>query len=181
MSTATADTPALPVVTYILTAYNHARFAEQALASAFNQDYPGRIEYVIVDDGSKDETAAIIKACALRRPDREILDLSDGINRGLVANINKAIRQSNGEIIFTQSCDDMAHPNRISAFVRHYLAHPQIKACYGGVRKIDEHGVLAGGVYVVEDPTLPLSEAANMPISKLSMTGSSSSSRRWFA
>lgn len=164
MSTVTADAPALPVVTYILTAYNHARFAEQALASAFDQDYPGRIEYVIVDDGSKDDTAAIIKACSLRRPDREILDLSDGINRGLVANINKAIRRSSGEIIFTQSCDDVSHPHRISAFVRHYLAHPQIKACYGGVRKIDENGVPADGAYEVENPSVSLAGRETMPI-----------------
>lgn len=164
MSTASTDTQALPGVTYILTAYNHARFAEQALASAFNQDYPGRIEFIIIDDGSKDDTAAIIKHCVSLRPDREIVDLSDGLNRGLVTNINRAIRQTNGEIIFTQSCDDVAHPNRISTFVRFYQNNPQIKACYGGVRKIDENGVLSGGVYVVEDPTHPLSEAGNMPI-----------------
>jgi glycosyltransferase involved in cell wall biosynthesis len=164
MSAARTEAEALPGVTYILTAYQHARFAEQALASAFAQDYPGRIEFMMVDDGSKDGTADIMRRCASLRPDREIVDLSDGINRGLVTNINRAVRQSSGEIIFTQSCDDVSHPHRVSTFVRFYQNNPHIKACYGGVRKIDENGVLAGGVYEVEDPTRPLSEAGNMPI-----------------
>ena len=164
MSAVATDTQALPVVTYILTAYNHARFAEQALASAFNQDYPGRIEFVILDDGSKDGTADIMRRCASLRPDREIVDLSDGINRGVATNINRAIRQTSGEIIIGQSCDDVAYPNRISTFVRFYQSNPQIKTCYGGVRKIDENGVLLGGVYVVKDPSHPLSETTNMPI-----------------
>ncbi len=164
MSAALREAENLPGVTYILTAYQHARFAEQALASAFAQDYPGRIEFIMVDDGSKDGTADIMRRFASLRPDREIVDLSDGVNRGLVTNINQAVRQSSGEIIFTQSCDDVAHPHRVSAFVRFYQNNPHIKACYGGVRKIDENGVLSSSVYVVEDPTVPLSESGNMPI-----------------
>ena len=155
---------ALPRVTYILTAYNHARFAEQALASAFDQDYPGRIEFIIIDDGSKDETAAIIRQCVSRRPDLDVIDLSDGINRGLITNINKAIQQGSCEIIFIQSCDDLAYPNRVSAFVYFYQNNPKIKACYGGVRKIDENGVPLSGVYVVENPSLPFNKDENMPI-----------------
>lgn len=164
MSEELTEKSAWPVVTYILTAYNHARFAEQALASAFAQDYPGRIEFIMVDDGSKDDTAAILRRCAALRPDREIVDLSDGVNRGLVTNINKAIRLSTGEIILTQSCDDVAHPNRVSIIVRFYLEHPEIRACYGGVRKIDEHGVLAEGAYAVSNPSVSLVEGADMPI-----------------
>lgn len=49
---------ALPLISIVVPTYNHAHFLPRALDSALNQEYP-RVEVVVVDDGSSDDTASV--------------------------------------------------------------------------------------------------------------------------
>ncbi|HEX2622940.1 MAG TPA: glycosyltransferase family A protein, partial [Phototrophicaceae bacterium] len=54
------ETDSLPLVSFVIPAYNAAVYIIRAIDSALNQTYP-RIEVIIVDDGSTDQTAAVIR------------------------------------------------------------------------------------------------------------------------
>lgn len=136
-----------PCVTYILCAYNHEQFVEEALLSAFNQDYQGKVQYILADDGSKDNTHLRMMEVCARFPSLDILDLSVKTNKGLTPNLNRGIRAASGEIIIFQSCDDLAHPNRISKFIEHFQSNPKSQVCFFDVRRIDEKGKLLSDFY----------------------------------
>ncbi|NJR65972.1 MAG: glycosyltransferase family 2 protein, partial [Leptolyngbyaceae cyanobacterium CRU_2_3] len=53
--------PELPRVSVIVPAYNGDRFLSAALASVFNQTYTDS-EIIVVNDGSTDKTAEVLKA-----------------------------------------------------------------------------------------------------------------------
>src|SRR5262249_10766879 len=51
-----------PFVTVLITTYNYGRFIEQAIESVLSQEYPGdRVQIVVVDDGSTDDTREVVK------------------------------------------------------------------------------------------------------------------------
>src|SRR5262249_58148047 len=51
-----------PFVTVLITTYNYGRFIEQAIESVLSQEYPGdRVQIVVVDDGSPDDTREVVK------------------------------------------------------------------------------------------------------------------------
>jgi len=63
----------LPSVTVVTAAFNAERFVGAALDSALAQDYPAElVDLVVVDDGSTDETAAMVRERARRHPARAI-------------------------------------------------------------------------------------------------------------
>ena len=66
-----ADEAALPHVTCVMTAFNYERYIHSALDSVLEQDYPReKLDVVVVDDGSTDGTAAVVRDVAALVVDR---------------------------------------------------------------------------------------------------------------
>ena len=57
-----------PPVSVVIAAYNEAKVVERTLRSVLDTDYPGELEVVVVDDGSKDDTSAIVARMAEDEP-----------------------------------------------------------------------------------------------------------------
>ena len=55
-----APAPTAPLVSVCVTSFNYARFVSAAIDSALSQSYP-RIEVIVVDDGSTDDSRALIE------------------------------------------------------------------------------------------------------------------------
>jgi len=80
-------------VSVIISAYNGEKQIESAIKRVLSQDYTGKIEIIVADDGSKDNTAKIV------RKFKNVRLVGDGINRGLAVNLNSGMKAAKNEII----------------------------------------------------------------------------------
>lgn len=110
------------LVTVLLPCYNAQAFLRPALDSVLGQTY-ANLEILAVDDGSKDDTAQILAACAARDP-RIRLEPNDR-NRGLIYTLNRGVELASGSLIARMDADDIAMPERIAAQVRYFSEHPE--------------------------------------------------------
>jgi len=91
--------PSLPTLTVVTPAYNQADFLRDSIESVLSQDYPN-IEYVVLDDGSTDDTPRILAEYG----DRFVWESQK--NMGQTPTINKGWGQTRGEIITWLNSDD---------------------------------------------------------------------------
>jgi glycosyltransferase involved in cell wall biosynthesis len=113
----------LPLVSVIIPTFNRASLVREAIASVLAQTYP-RIELIVVDDGSNDDTPAVIETfhtalTLLRQPH---MGVSSARNRGVAA--------SHGELVAFLDSDDLWLPHKVTAQVAVFQEHPQTQACY---------------------------------------------------
>lgn len=111
-----------PAVSVIVPAHEEQDALPATLASLAQQRYPGRVEFVIVDDRSTDSTADIIRSfCTadarfrlhqVKTPGRRLSPKVHAVNSGIAA--------SRGEIILTTDADCTFHPTWIASMVAHF-------------------------------------------------------------
>lgn len=95
----------LPLVSTVVTAYNHANYIREALDSALRQEGNFRHEILVSDDGSTDGTPAIVAEYADKFP-QLIRDISSKENQGISANMRKCFAAAKGEYIAVLEGDD---------------------------------------------------------------------------
>jgi glycosyltransferase involved in cell wall biosynthesis len=103
-----------PLVSVITPAYNVARYIGEAIDSVIAQTQ-GDFEYLVVDDGSTDETEQIVRAYAARDARTRLLS---GGHRGSSTARNLGIRQARGTYIAFLDGDDRWHPQFLARSVR---------------------------------------------------------------
>jgi len=96
----------LPGVSIVIPAYNYAKFLPFAVESARSQDYP-KFEVVVIDDGSKDDTAELMKQYS--DPVRYVYQ----DNAGLSAARNSGIREAKHDFIVFLDADDELMPGML--------------------------------------------------------------------
>ena len=124
----------MTLVSIITPSYNQAPFLEQTMQSVLEQDYP-HIEYIVVDGGSTDNSAEIIKTYA----DRLAYWISER-DSGQSEAINKGFARANGEIVAWLNSDDYYMRNTISVVVRCFEQNPDAVMLYGDMLAVDEEG-----------------------------------------
>jgi len=123
----------LPLVSIITPSFNQGRFIQQTIESVLAQDYP-RIEYIVVDGGSTDDTVEILRRYEGR------LSWSSERDRGQADGINKGFRRARGEILAWLNSDDTYLPGAVSAAVDHLERHRDCAMVYGDGFLINEQG-----------------------------------------
>ena len=109
-----------PLVSIVIPAYNAAGTIEETLHSACAQTWRD-LQIIVVDDGSNDETAEIVRRLA----DRDCrIRLVQTPNRGVAAARNEGIRASRAEYIAMLDADDLWHPTKIERQMQVMLAGP---------------------------------------------------------
>jgi glycosyltransferase involved in cell wall biosynthesis len=111
MSAAAASAPLVTVVT---PAYNIAKYIGEAVDSVLGQTFRN-FEYLVVDDGSTDDSPAVAKAHARDDPRFRLIG---GANRGVSAARNTGIREARGEYVAFLDGDDRWHPKFLERQVR---------------------------------------------------------------
>src|SRR5215213_900396 len=94
-----------PLVSVIIDNYNYGRFLREAIDSALGQTYP-RVEVIVVDDGSTDDSRAVIAAYG----DRVVPVLKE--NGGQASAFNAGFAASRGELICFLDADDTFMPEK---------------------------------------------------------------------
>lgn len=102
-----------PQVSIVLPTYNGAKYIRQSIDSCLSQAY-SNWELIVVDDGSKDETAAIVKSVA----DTRVRLIALGVNQGHIAALNHGFAQSRGAMLTWTSDDNYYHPRALEVMVR---------------------------------------------------------------
>lgn len=92
----------------IIPVYNGAKFIENAIESVFQQSYTSW-EMIIIDDGSQDETAEILK----KYRHYEKIHILSQENQGVSAARNHGVQASKGKYIAFLDADDLWHPNHL--------------------------------------------------------------------
>ena len=98
-----------PRVSILMPVRNEARYLPAALDTLFRQTLPDW-ELVVVDDGSTDETPALLAAAALRDPRIRAMQCERG---GLVAALNEGLAACRAPLVARMDGDDIAHPRRL--------------------------------------------------------------------
>jgi len=100
-----------PLVSVIIPAYNHELYIEEALQSVIDQTYKN-IELIIINDGSTDKTAEIIKKFIKINQDKNI-QFVDKQNEGVCKTMNKGLVIASGEYFAFLASDDKWTENKL--------------------------------------------------------------------
>ena len=119
------DQTSSPLVSIITPVYNGAPFLERFMTTILNQTYP-RIELILVDDGSFDDTykRAIAYAPEFARKGF-FFNCIQQEHTGAAAAVNKGLLSFSGNYLKWMDCDDLLEPNCIEEELDFLLAHPE--------------------------------------------------------
>ncbi len=127
-----------PAVSIVIPTYNRREWLAGALDSVLEQDY-ANLEALVVDDGSDDGTAELLRDYSRRWPERRFRHLSQP-NAGQARAINHGNRVARGEILGYLSDDDLLLPGAVTRLAAELIADPTAAAAYPGYREIDAEG-----------------------------------------
>lgn len=127
-------------VVHIIAAYNESEVIGQKIINALSLDYTeGKLQTVIVADGSTDHTTEIVKQYP------EVVLLYEPIRKGKLAAINRAVALfPETDILVFSDANTMLNEHAILKMVKHY-ADPAVGGVAGAKKvQIDQNGVLRG-------------------------------------
>lgn len=146
--------PKQPLISIVTPSYNQAKYIEQTIRSVLEQDYP-RIEYLVVDGLSTDNSVEIIKKYAktlesdslLSEQKRASAFQSRAIDwwvsetdSGQGEAINKGLARAKGEIIAWLNSDDTYLPGTLANVAKVFEDNPDVVMVYGDMLAVDEKG-----------------------------------------
>lgn len=138
-------TPLPPRVSVVMSVYNGERYIRQAVESILNQTF-GDFELLLIDDGSTDQTPAILKSFN----DPRIVRITHPANLGLVTALKEGVEQARGELIARMDADDISSPDRFAKQIAFLDAHPEVGVLGTAMRQVDSRGRLLA---IVDPPT----------------------------
>lgn len=130
--------PGQPRVSVLIANYNYAHWVDRALDSLRAQTYP-HWEAIVCDDGSTDDSRAVIARYADRDP--RIRLITQG-NQGMAAALNHSFRYAQGSLVALLDSDDEYEPDRLHHVIGHFLAHPRAGLVTHPVRAVHASGRL---------------------------------------
>ncbi|MTI18565.1 glycosyltransferase [Rhodobacteraceae bacterium RKSG542] len=134
--------PKKPLISVVLPVFNGENYIEAALTSIMNQDFKD-IEILVINDGSVDQTGAILERLA--GLDKRIRVLTKG-NGGLVSALNWGLAEAKADVIARMDADDISYPSRLSKQWQVLKERPEIGLVFSQMNKIDTRGRSIGEI-----------------------------------
>jgi alpha-1,3-rhamnosyltransferase len=123
-------------VSVVVPSYNHAPFVERTLRSIFKQTLAPK-KLIVIDDGSKDESAEIIERVLERECPFEFSFIKRS-NRGLSATLNEGFRKTAGDYFAYLGSDDIWLPTFLEKRIELLQKRPNAVLAFGHAFLIDE-------------------------------------------
>ena len=139
----------MPTASIIISAYNAEPFIKEALDSVLKQSYQD-FECIVVDDGSTDKTADIIKSFN----DDRIKCVHISNSGGPARPRNVGLERATGDFIFIFDADDVMHPDKLALSLAAFEQYPQADFLFTNYKSIDEQGSQLKENYLQEYQTL---------------------------
>lgn len=122
-----------PLISVVLPVYNTENYITTSIQSIINQSY-SNFELIILDDGSTDRTAEIVRTFDDKR-----IRFIQHENMGMAATLNKGIQLAKGSFIARQDADDVSYPDRFEKQITFLLENPAV-AMVGSFARIIQDG-----------------------------------------
>lgn len=129
----------MPLLSVIMPVYNAEKYIQASIDSILNQDFED-FEFIIINDGSTDESESLIK----KYHDPRIRYFVNEGNKGLVYTLNHGIELAKGKWIARMDGDDISLPNRFSVQLRYLDQHKDIDVLASTVKLINEQDEYLG-------------------------------------
>ncbi len=161
-----------PLVSVLMPAYNGEKYLAEAIDSILTQTFAD-FEFIIVDDGSTDGSAQIIRDYAQR--DERIRFFQHAVNRGQSSALNTGLAEARGEYIAGMDADDISLPERLRKQVDFLNKNPAIGVVATWRRLIDQD---AQPLDIVEAPANHVHIVFNLVIGAVNIGGALAMMRR---
>lgn len=126
---------AVPLVSVVTASYNMDQYVREAVDSVLAQDWPA-LEIIVVDDGSTDDTQAVLTAYA----DEPRVTLISQPNRGQTKAKNAGLAAARGEFVAFCDADNAWLPGKLTRQVPVLQASPSAAVAYGDIVLMDGEG-----------------------------------------
>ena len=124
-----------PLVSCVIGTYNYAEFLPRAIESVLAQDYPAEaLEIIVVDDGSTDDTPAVIA------PYLDRVRYVRKQNAGHLSTFDRGLREATGDYVALLDADDEWLPGKTRAQVELLEADPSLGLAHGDLVVVDPDG-----------------------------------------
>jgi glycosyltransferase involved in cell wall biosynthesis len=123
-------------VSVVIATFNYARFLRESVESVLSQTWSD-LEVIVVDDGSTDETPAIMHRW---QDDARVIYLRQD-HQGAAAAYNVGLRMASGAYVAVQGADDAWLPDKLSRQVAALEAQPGIGLVYSDTTVVDANGI----------------------------------------
>jgi glycosyltransferase involved in cell wall biosynthesis len=114
----------LPTIAIVTPSYQQGRFLEWTLRSVILQRYR-KLQYVVMDGGSTDETASI-----LRRYEQHFAHVESGKDWGQADAVARGFLKTSGEIMGYLNSDDLLAPGALEFAADFFGKHPRVDMIY---------------------------------------------------
>ncbi len=126
------------MVSVICLCYNQAKFVKEALNSVVNQSYKA-VELIVVDDGSSDDSKAIILEWLANHEEIPFVNLKE--NLGNTSAFNQGLKLAKGKYVIDLAADDILVANRIERQVDFFeRLDSKVGVIYSDANYIDPEG-----------------------------------------
>ncbi len=115
-----------PYISFIVPAYNEEDSIESTLTALLAVKYPeGKKEILVVNDGSKDKTAEIVRKFAKKYKEIRLLDKP---NSGKADSINQALKIIKGELVAITDADSYPEPDSLIKMIGYFEEDKEVAA-----------------------------------------------------
>jgi glycosyltransferase involved in cell wall biosynthesis len=135
-------------VSVVMALYNAERYVKSAIGSALASDLR-ELEVIVVDDGSRDTSAAVVAAI----DDSRVTLLRTAPSGGPSRPRNTGIARARAPYIALLDADDLLKPHKLSAAIAALERHPQAGFAFGDFERIDAQGELLEASTLAGYPT----------------------------
>lgn len=132
---------ATSLVSILIPLYNHSSYIKRCLDSILEDGYP-RIEIIITDDGSSDDSVALAQQWYAEQETGRIerFELESRPNKGVTRTVNELITKAHGDCLVMLASDDYLLPGGIAARLEYFRSHPTKLAVFGDCIVVDGSG-----------------------------------------